>query len=334
MPIVFFYFIGTVTGGFGGQRPASARCRSPCGRRPTRGVVVERARAAARGAELRRRAAGHRRGVPSVRAGGSSIPSVTTASASVTEAVLAGNSSDVTFERRGDDLAGGSLDRGAHRPRASTPCVADLAVIAEPPASEPTPRGVRRARGGAAPRDADRASRPGADRTPPSGFAQAMPGTMVMFTMIVLAHERRDHARRRARAGAAAAAGLGADLARRRSCSASGAARLALALVQIGVRDGRRPRAVRRWTGGRIVPMVLAGPRWLGRRSTRRSALLLGSLDAHRAGRPSASACSSSMFLAALGGCWWPIEITPPLDAGPRSVLADRLDDGRDAQAR
>ena len=72
MPIVFFYFIGTVTGGFG----STADRRTPLAVRggTNGGVSHRRAHAPARGAAVRRRPARHRRGVREGRRAASRFP--------------------------------------------------------------------------------------------------------------------------------------------------------------------------------------------------------------------------------------------------------------------
>jgi len=106
-----------------------------------------------------------------------------TAYATVTESVLAGNQLQVTFERRGDDLAA-TLDE-VRLNRAIYTVVADLAAI-KANALEVTPAAFDTI--AAAPRRVTLAVRAAGARpeSPPVGFAQAVPGTMVMFTMVIL----------------------------------------------------------------------------------------------------------------------------------------------------
>ncbi len=153
-----------------------------------------------------------------------------------------------------------------------------------------------------------RVSTAGRRRLPPSGFEQAVPGIIVMFTMLVLlttgTHmmtvERELGLLRRLASTPIprAAIVLGKWL-----------ARMALGIVQIGV--------------GMVVGTLLFGVDW-----TEGLGLLLGVLIAWAAfnaafaillanlvtsaAQGAATGMLVTMLLAALGGCWWPIEVTPP----------------------
>jgi ABC-type multidrug transport system permease subunit len=299
MPVVFFYFIGTVSGGFasatGGGVPLAVQAPA------NGGIVVEQlvARleqqgyAVVRPATLDALESYDRRLV---------VPEVTT-HATVTDSVLAGNQLEVTFEHRGDDLAA-TLDE-VRLNRAIYAVVADLAAL-EANGREVTPAAF--AALAAAPRRVTLAVRAAGERRgAPSGFAQAVPGTMVMFTMIILLTsgaitlvvEREQGLLRRL---------ASAPFSRASLVLGKWLARMALALVQLafGMVLGS---VLFRIDWGQSVPMVLAVLlAWAGLNAS--LALLLGSV-ARTIGQTTGIGVLASLVLAALGGCWWPIEIAP-----------------------
>jgi ABC-2 type transport system permease protein len=141
----------------------------------------------------------------------------------------------------------------------------------------------------------------------PSGFDQAVPGIMVMFTLLVLltsgasmlAIERRQGLLRRLAL---------APISRSEIVAGKWGGRMALAVVQVGF--------------AMVVGTLLFGMRWgpdlamvlallLGWAAFCASAgLLLGSI-AKTEGQAVGLGVLTANLLAALGGCWWPIEITP-----------------------
>ncbi len=301
MPVVFFYFIGTVTGGFvsaaaGGGVPLAVQAPANGGpvvddllkRLEQQGYAVARAAAPAELETYERRLV---------------VPEVTT-HATVTDSVLAGNQLQVTFERRGDDLAG-TLDE-VRLNRAILTVVADLAALTSS-GQDFTPVAVDAL--AAAPRRVTLTVQAAGLRTgAPSGFAQAVPGSMVMFTMIVLLTsgaislvvEREQGLLRRL---------ASAPISRGSLVLGKWLARLALALVQLAFAMvvGSVLFSVD-W--GQSVPMVFAVlGAWAGLNAS--LALLLGNL-ARTIGQTIGIGVLTSLVLAALGGCWWPIEITPP----------------------
>jgi ABC-type multidrug transport system permease subunit len=300
MPVVFFYFIGTVSGGFasataGGGVPLAVQAPA------NGGIVVEQliARLEQQGYAVVRPATPDALESYDRRL---LVPEVTT-HATVTESVLAGNQLQVTFERRGDDLAA-TLDE-VRLNRAIYTVVADLAAL-EANGRSVTPAEL--AALAAAPRQVTLAVRAAGERRgAPSGFAQAVPGTMVMFTMIILLTsgaitlvvEREQGLLRRL---------ASAPLSRASIVLGKWFARMALALVQLAFAMVLGSLLFRvDW--GQSVPMVLAVLlAWAGLNAS--LALLLGSV-ARTIGQTTGIGVLSSLVLAALGGCWWPIEITP-----------------------
>ncbi|HSD70558.1 MAG TPA: ABC transporter permease [Woeseiaceae bacterium] len=141
----------------------------------------------------------------------------------------------------------------------------------------------------------------------PTGFDQAVPGIMVMFTLLVLltsgasmlAIERRQGLLRRL---------ASAPISRHEIVAGKWGGRMALAVVQVGF--------------AMVVGTLLFGMRWgpdlamvlavlFGWAAFCASAgLLLGSI-ARTEGQAVGLGVLAANLLAALGGCWWPIEITP-----------------------
>jgi len=147
----------------------------------------------------------------------------------------------------------------------------------------------------------------GQRRDPPRGFAQAVPGTMVMFTLLVLLTsgavllvvERRQGLLRRLAM---------TPMSRGAVVLGKWGGRMALGLVQIAfaMLSGT---LLFKMNWGPDLPMVLlvllvyAG-------LTASLAILLGTL-ARSEGQAVGIGVLAANLLAALGGCWWPIEITP-----------------------
>jgi ABC-type Na+ efflux pump permease subunit len=300
MPVLFFYFIGTVTGGFSGNaadRPTPIALQAP----PNAGIVVD---------QLVRRLEEQRYAVVRTKTPEEfdaytrrlTVPAVTT-HATVTDSVLAGNQLEVTFERRGDDLAA-SLDQ-VRLNRAVYTVVADLAVI-KTEGRDATPEAFASIT--SAPRRLTLSVRAAGERLdPPSGFAQAVPGTMVMFTMIILLTSgaitlvvEREYGLLRRLAST--------PISRGSIVLGKWAARMALALVQLGFAMVLGTTLFRIDWGGAVLMVMLVLVAWAAFNAS--LALLLGNIARTQA-QTAGIGVLASMVLAALGGCWWPIEITP-----------------------
>lgn len=142
----------------------------------------------------------------------------------------------------------------------------------------------------------------------PSGFQQAIPGTLVMFILLVLltsgaamlVDDREKQLLRRL---------ASAPLTRGQIVMGKWAGRMALATVQIAVAIGVSFTPLFDMDWGQALPMVVLVLLAWGALCTS-LALLLGSLAKtdSQAGNFGAFA---TMTLAALGGCWWPIEVAP-----------------------
>jgi hypothetical protein len=294
MPIIFFYFVGTATAGFGGGPRGKDRLAVEVP--ADAGYLADHLlrRLADRGYEIVQPA------TPEERDRHTRLLSLP---AKLTESVLAGTPATLRLRRRGEG-PGVDLDR-LRVSRAAYTFLADLIL-------------VRRAGGDAGPQAFEAiASKPrpltlqvrpaGRRVDPPTGFEQAIPGTLVMFTMmllltsgaILLMVERRQGLLRRL---ASAPVSRGAIVA------GKWGGRMALALVQIvfGVAAGT---LLFRMDWGSSLPMValvLFG--WAAFCSS--LGLLLGSIAATE-GQAIGLAVLGTMAMAALGGCWWPIEVTP-----------------------
>jgi ABC-2 type transport system permease protein len=296
MPLLFFYFIGTVTGGFTGpsaDRPDALAMSAP----GSGGVIVDEVvrRLQEQNYRVDRPATAEEFDRYARRL---TVPDVST------DAVLAGTQLAVTFERRGDPLAG-DYDR-VRVSRAVYTVLADLAVL-KTEGQEITADGFRAL--ASTPRKLTLAVRPAGRRLEvPSGFSQAVPGTMVMFTMLVLLTSgaimlvvERQHGLLRRLASTPISAGsivLG-----------KWAARMALGLVQI-VFAMIVGSILFKVDWGPSLPMVVTVLfAWAAFNAS--LALLLGNIARTQA-QTAGIGVLATMVLAALGGCWWPIEITPP----------------------
>lgn len=142
----------------------------------------------------------------------------------------------------------------------------------------------------------------------PSGFQQAIPGTLVMFTLLVLltsgaamlVDDREKQLLRRL---------ASAPLTRGQVVLGKWAGRMALATVQIAVAIGVSYTPLFDMDWGQSLPMVVLILLAWGALCTS-LALLLGSL-AKTDSQASNLGAFATMTLAALGGCWWPIEVAP-----------------------
>ena len=295
MPLLFFYFIGTVTGGYGGgdpNRPDPLALRTDAPRGVVLDAIVERLKAGNfrvdRPATADAFAEYSRRLV---------IPAFTD------ESVRAGTRVQATLELRDDNVAA-NLDQ-FRVSRALYGVVADLAVLkttAQPVSAEAvaalasTPRTLTLSVTAAGKREEI-----------PAGFEQAVPGTMVMFTMLILLTSgaillvvERQHGLLRRLASTPITPGA--------VVAGKWTSRMALGLVQIAfaMLVGR---VLFRVDWGPSLPMVVAVlAAWAS--FTASFALLLGNI-ARTQPQMAGGGVLTTMVLAALGGCWWPIEITP-----------------------
>jgi len=294
MPPMFFYFIGTVTGGFAGG--AAGPTTLVVDAAPDAGFLEPHLRA-------RLEKVGYRVLPPPGPEERPSSAPVLHVPPAFTDSVLAGHTTTLVLEREEGGL-GADYDKFRVM-RASFTVLADLVAASE---GGSTPTREQLAILASAPGFVRLEVAPaGRRKVIPSGFEQAVPGTTVMFTLLVLLTsgsvllvlEREAGLLRRLAA---------APLSRSTVLLGKWGGRLALGLIQLGFAMllGSLLFHVQ-W--GPNLPMLLvvlvvyaALVAFLG--------IILGSL-ARTSGQAVVIGVLASNFLAALGGCWWPIEIVP-----------------------
>lgn len=296
MPILFFFFIGQVTGGFGPStdpdRPDPIALRAP----DDGGFLVE---------EIVRRLEdeNYRVDRPETDEEFGSYARRLTIPEGFTDAVLAGTQSTITFARSGEGTRV-SLDR-VRVNRAVYTVLADLAV-ASSTGSRPTPEDF--ARLAAMPRALTLEIEPAGERKViPTGYEQTIPGTMVMFTMLVLLTsgsillviERQQGLLRRL---------ASTPISRGAVTLGKWGARMALGLIQIGFAMLVGTLLFGMDWGSALPMVLLLLFSWAAFNAS--LGIVLGNLARSEA-QMAGIGVITSMVLAALGGCWWPIEITP-----------------------
>jgi ABC-type multidrug transport system permease subunit len=301
MPILFFYFIGTVTGGFGG--PSKARPVPLALRAPGRGGFLIRElihRLELQNYQVVRPATEEEFESYSRRL---IVPEPAPPDGSFSEAVLAGKPALLKLRLRGSELTT-NYDK-FRVARAVYGVLADLVVIRETQ-SNVTADAFRRLE--QMPRALTLKVRPAGKRAEiPIGFSQAIPGTMVMFTMLVLLTsgsillviEREQGLLRRL---------ASTPISRASVVLGKWAGKLALGLVQIGFAMAVGT-VLFRMDWGHALPMVCAV--LLGWAAFNAAlGILLANLARSQA-QMAGIGLLTTMVLAALGGCWWPIEVSP-----------------------
>src|SRR5262245_47900261 len=173
MPIVFFFFIGSITKNFGNQ---SAGGRDP--------LIVEKAPNAgflAAALEERLGEVGLHVITPSTTPPKAKTPRLSIPAA-FTDSILAGHKVKVTLTRSGEADENADYDNFRVQ-RAVYGLLGTLIAATE--VGQPTQEGI--AIVNAAPKPVRlEVKSAGQRRVPPSGFEQAVPGTMVMFTLVLL----------------------------------------------------------------------------------------------------------------------------------------------------
>ena len=295
MPPVFFFFIGTITGGFAGgdempalelvaPEPAGFLAGALADRLGDEGFDVRRAETA----QPDSLAASLRLVLP----------------AGFTDSLIAGRSLPARLEREGELDPSAQWDQ-IRVSRAVYGLLADAALL-ESGGDSIDAAGLARERD--RPRQLVLDVRPaGRAEEPPAGFQQAVPGTMVMFTLLVLLTsgavllviERRDGLLRRVASTPLPRAGVVAG---------KWGSRMALGLVQIAfaMAIGTAFFGVDWGPDLWMVALVLLG--WAALCAG--LALVSGNL-ARTEGQAIGLGVFGANLLAALGGCWWPIEVTP-----------------------
>lgn len=142
----------------------------------------------------------------------------------------------------------------------------------------------------------------------PSGFEQAIPGILVMFTLLVLltsggsllVTERKQGLLRRL---------ASTPISRRELVSGKWGGRMILAAVQVTVALTIGTVLFRMDWGPDLAMIIVILAAWAGFCAS--AGLLLGSVAKTEAQAGGLGVLAANV-LAALGGCWWPIEVTPP----------------------
>ncbi len=298
MPIVFFYFIGTIAGNSSGPGKDELAVSVPAdsgfladrllARLEQRGYHLIRAQEPKEFLRFRRRL---------------SIP------AGFTDSVLAGKPMTIRFDRTGEDMSA-DYDR-VRLYRAVYTTLADLIVVSgENAQASPTKEASKEAfeKLAAEPRMLTLDVQPAGKRLdPPSGFEQSVPGTMVMFTLLVLFTT----------GGVSLTLELNNGILRRLASTpmSRGAvvlgkwgARMSLGAIQIAFAmiAGSLLFHVR-W--GPNLPMVVLVMLVYGSLAAALG-MLLGNFGRTEA-QVIALGVIASNIMAGLGGCWWSIEVTP-----------------------
>jgi ABC-type multidrug transport system permease subunit len=300
MPPIFFYFIGTVTGGM--STSVSGSTNTPL-------VVV----AASPGflkdqidlrlAENGFAPAWREQLVPN-KDGSNKPRRLLTFDANLSERIIAGESVIAAYETSASAL--GRDYETIRLQRSLYTVLADI-VVADARTGELLTADALLALN-AEPRIWNLDSQPAGKRQEiPSGFEQSIPGILVMFTLLVLLTsgasmltvERNEGLLRRL---------ASAPISRAEIVAGKWTGRMALAVVQVGVALAFGTFLFNMDWGPDLgmIAVVLAG--WAAFCAS--AGLLLGSL-ASTEGQASGLGVLFANALAALGGCWWPIEITP-----------------------
>jgi ABC-2 type transport system permease protein len=293
MPIVFFYFIGTVTGGFSRPGPAVERIGLYA---PDKDDLLV--------GQLQRRL--EAQGYKVIRVDEPALPAYTRrirAPAGFTESVLAGRQVILKLSRTGGGL-GADYEEIRVR-RAAYTVLADL-IVATKDGAPVTTAGL--AKLAAAPRAISLSVVPaGKRKTIPSGFQQAVPGTMVMFLLLVmfttggvsLQQERALGILRRL---------ASTPMSRGAVVLGKWLSRFALGMIQtvFGMLAGSLLFKVD-WGSNlpAVVALLLA---YAGLAVS--AGMILGNFGKTE-GQVIGLGVICSNVLAMVGGCWWPVEITP-----------------------
>jgi len=292
MPIVFFYFIGTIAGNSSGPAKDELAVSAP----PDAGFLADQllTRLEQRGyhlirAEDPKEFLNFRRRL--------SIP------AGFTDSVLAGKPMTIRFDRTGEDMSA-DYDR-VRLYRAVYTTLADLIVVSTENAQASKEAFEKLAN---EPRMLTLKVQPAGKRLePPTGFEQSVPGSMVMFTLLVLftsgavslTMERNQGILRRL---------ASTPMSRGAVVLGKWGARMSLGVVQIAFAmiAGTVLFHVR-W--GPNLPMVVLVLLVYGSLAAALG-MLLGNFG-RTEGQVVGMGVMASNIFAGLGGCWWPIEITP-----------------------
>ena len=295
MPIVFFYFIGTVTSGFG---PSGGE------QNPKLAIKVNESPGFLLGQLVRHLEAQDYDIVrPQTDEEFAQYRRQLTIPAHFTDSVLAGKPVKLAFEYGGSGL--GDQYVTLQLQRAAYTTLADLIVTSE---MDSIVTAASLARLNEMPRALKLEVKPaGVRKRIPSGFEQSIPGIMVMFTLMVMATsgsillllERKAGLLRRL---------ASTPIHRRSVVLGKCGGKLALGIVQIGFAMIAGT-LLFKMNWGPDLPAVIAVMIVYGAMMAVLG-VVLGSV-ARSPGQAIAIGVISANVLAALGGCWWPIEIAP-----------------------
>ncbi len=294
MPIVFFYFIGTATGGY--RQGSAAKTKLGIRAGGSSGFLFD---------QFVRRL--EERNYDVIRVDSDSLLARyarrLTVPAGFTDSLLARKPITLRFTRREDGMG---FDYDAIRiRRAMYTTLADVIVSAHS-GTAPTNAAIERLN--AMPRALRLEVTPaGKRRIVPSGFEQTIPGIMVMFVILVmttsgailLVIERRQGLLKRLAC---------TPIARTSVVTGKWSGKLVLGIVQMAFAMVSGT-VLFKMQWGPNLPAVIAVMLFYGGLMAS-VGILLGSL-ARTEGQAAAIGVISSNVLAALGGCWWPIEVTP-----------------------
>lgn len=287
MPVIFFYFIGSISGGFGRSDQADPiAVIRPAGS----GFLADEL--VARLEQRNFRIVPEQNSYRQIR-----IPE------NFTDSVLAGRPVKVQFVRFGSginaDYERTRLDRAVYSLASDVAVLRNKGTAASPSAFAQLAAGPRRL--------SLRVSSSGQRKLPPIGFEQAVPGMLVMFTMLVLLNvggvtiltERRLGILRRL---------ASSPVSRPSVVLAKWGARFSLGMVQILFAMLTGTVLFKVHWGDHLGAVILVLASYAGMIAV--FGLLLGNFSRIE-GQVIGLGVVVSNVLAALGGCWWPIEITP-----------------------
>ena len=298
MPPIFFYFIGTVTSGFsagisGGQAtPLTVVAESPGFLREQIDLRLSANDFTAEWVESLDPAA--QEAAPS---------RILTFDARLSEKVLADESVGVSYDTRAN-----SLSRQFEEIRINRALYTALADIVVADATADTLDAGALATLNNAPRVWQLDVSPAGERLEiPSGFQQAVPGILVMFTLLVLltssgtmlVQERTDGLLRRL---------ASAPISKAEVIAGKWDGRMVLAVIQISVALLFGTFLFKMDWGPDPFMVILVLVAWGGFCAS--AGLWLGTV-ARTSAQAGGLGVLAANLLAALGGCWWPIEVTP-----------------------
>ncbi|MDH3554055.1 MAG: ABC transporter permease, partial [Gammaproteobacteria bacterium] len=309
MPPIFFYFIGTVMSGFssgmsgGSSTPIVVAAESP-------GFLKEQIDLRLRENEFEP----EWRAEVVADAEGNLPRSILTLSDNFSEQIVAGEQVDASYDTRASALL---RDYETIRiQRSLYTALADI-VTADARSDEPLNAAALVALNAETRVWQLEVSAAGHRQTIPVGFEQAVPGILVMFTLLVLLtsgatmlvlERLRGLLRRLA----------SAPMTRTEVVAGKWGGRMLLAVLQVGFALIVGTFVFKMDWGPDLAMIILVLAAWAAFCAS--AGLLLGSL-ARTEGQAAGLGVLVANLLAALGGCWWPIEITPDWVQGLQKLI-------------